>query len=136
LLEEPDAEVNHYKEICRKIIDYVKSYLITFWEFPKVAVDQRLSVGSMLIEYLFPLILDDYLMEEQLIQFLYEVTMIKKQELKDLIFDLLELHLSPDQLKVFIQMFMRYLTKKMLNIDMLMNQNGKPTKKDFDMTYF
>jgi len=62
--------------------------------------------------------------------------MIKKQELKDLIFDLLELHLSPDQLKVFIQNFMRYLTKKMLNIDMLMNQNGKPTKKDFDMTYF
>ena len=136
MLEEPGAEVNNYKEICRKIIDYIKSFLITFWEFPKVAVDQRLAVGSMLIEYLFPLILDDYLMEEQLIQFLYEVTMIKKQELKDLIFDLLELHLSPDQLKVFIQNFMRYLTKKMLNIDMLMNQNGKPTKKDFDMTYF
>jgi hypothetical protein len=45
----------------------MKSYLITFWEFPKVAIDERLAVGSMLIEYLYPLVLDDYLMEEQLI---------------------------------------------------------------------
>lgn len=32
----------------------------------------------MLIEYLFPLILDDYIMEEQLLQFLYEVVLINK----------------------------------------------------------
>ena len=50
----------------------------------------------MLIEYLFPLILDDYLMEEQLLQFMYEVTMIKKMELKNLILDLFEMHLSSD----------------------------------------
>jgi hypothetical protein len=67
LIEEPDAEVNAYRPICKQIIDFLKSYLITFWEFPKVPVDERLAVGSMLIEYLFPLILDDYLMEEQLL---------------------------------------------------------------------
>jgi hypothetical protein len=64
LLEEPNAEVNNTKQICCIIIDYLKSYLITFWEFPKVPIDERLAVGSMLVEYLFPLILDDYMMEE------------------------------------------------------------------------
>jgi len=64
LLEEPNAEVNNTKQVCCTIIDYLKSYLITFWEFPKVPIDERLAVGSMLIEYLFPLVLDDYMMEE------------------------------------------------------------------------
>jgi len=39
LLEEPNAEVNNYKRVCSTIIDYLKSYLITFWEFPKVPID-------------------------------------------------------------------------------------------------
>jgi len=56
LLEEPDAEVHNLKPICIEIIDHLKSFLITFWEFPKIAVDERLAVGSVLIEYLFPLI--------------------------------------------------------------------------------
>lgn len=99
-------------------------------------IDERLAVGSMLIEYIFPLILDDYLMEEQLIQFMYEVTMIKKEELKNLILDLFEMHLSVDQLKVFIQKFMKHITKKILNLDILINQSGKPSKKEFDMTHF
>ena len=64
LFEEPNAEINNHKQVCSTVIDYLKSYLITFWEFPKVPIDERLTVGSMLIEYLFPLILDDYLMEE------------------------------------------------------------------------
>ena len=67
---------------------------------------------------------------------MYEVTMIKKLELKNLILDLFEMHLSVDQLKVFICKFMKHITKKILNIEILINQGGKPTKKDFDMTYF
>lgn len=63
LIEEPNAVVNNYSKVCTDIIDYLKSFLITFFEFPKVPLDQRLTVGSILIEYLFPLILDDYLME-------------------------------------------------------------------------
>jgi len=118
------------------IIDYLKSYLITFWEFPKVPIDERLAVGSMLIEYLFPLVLDDYLMEEQLLQFMNEVTMIKKQQLKNLILDLLVMHLSPDQLRVFVQKFIKHLTRKIINNEILINNSNRPTKKEFDMTYF
>ena len=39
LLEEPDAEINNYKRVCTTIIDYLKSYLISFWEFPRIAVE-------------------------------------------------------------------------------------------------
>lgn len=122
LIQEPDAEINNLRIICCTIIDCLKSFLITFWEFPKIPVDERLAVGSMLIEYLFPLLLDDYLMEEQLIQFMYEVTMIKKVELKNLILDLFEMHMSPDQLKVFVQKLMQALSKKILNVEILINQ--------------
>lgn len=118
------------------IIDYLKSFLITFWEYPKIPVDERLSLGSMLIEYLFPLIMDEYLMEDQMLQFLFEVTMIKKDELKDLIFDLIEMHLSPEQLKMFINKLMPPLMKKIMNVEIVINQQNKPSKKDHDMNYF
>jgi Kip1 ubiquitination-promoting complex protein 1 len=96
LLEEPMSHVHNYNKACQAIIDCLKSFVITFWEYQHIAVDQRLAVGSVLVEYLFPLILDDYLMEEQLLQFFYEVTMIKKNELRDLIFDMFEMNLSGD----------------------------------------
>jgi hypothetical protein len=65
-----------------------------------------------------------------------EVTMIKKQELKNLILDLLEMHLSSDQLKVFVQKFLKHLTRKIINNEILINNSNRPTKKEFDMTYF
>lgn len=78
------------------------------------------------MEYLFPLILDDYIMEDQLLQFLYEVVMIRKQEFKNLIFDLLSMHLSTEQLKVFIAKLMKYLCKRILNTEIIINNNNKP----------
>lgn len=47
--------------------------------------------------------------------------MIKKDELKDLIFDLLEIHLSLDQLKTLMTKLMTPLTKKILNVEILIN---------------
>lgn len=96
LIDEPAGEISCYKEVAHIIIDYLKSFLVTYYEYQKLNVDLRLSIGSLLIEYLFPLILDDYVMEDQLLQFLYEVVMIKKPEFKSLIFDLLSIHLSTD----------------------------------------
>lgn len=59
--------MHNLRFICMTIIDSLKSYLIAFWEFPKVPVDERLAVGSMLIEYLYPLVMDEYIMEDQLL---------------------------------------------------------------------
>lgn len=62
--------------------------------------------------------------------------MIKKDELKDLIFDLFEMNLSSDQLKVFISKLMTCLCKKIINVEIIINNQNKPTKKEFEMTYF
>jgi len=53
-----------------------------------------------------------------------------------LILDLFELHMSPDQMKVFVKKLMPPLLKKILNVEIIMNQQNKPSKKDFAMTYF
>ena len=67
LFEEPVSHINNLGMICNSIIENLKSFLITFWEFPKIPVDQRLAVGSMLLEYIYPLIQNDLLMEEQML---------------------------------------------------------------------
>lgn len=64
LLEEPDAEVNNHRTVALNIIEYLKSYLVKFNEFQGLPVDKKLAVGSLMIEYLYPLIMDDYIMEE------------------------------------------------------------------------
>jgi hypothetical protein len=48
----------------------------------------------LLVEYLFPLILDDYLMADEFLKFLFEVIIIKKNEYKELLFELFEIHFS------------------------------------------
>ena len=82
--------------MATQIIDYLKQYLVSYYEYQNIEADKKLAIGSILIEYLFPLILDDYIMEDQLLQFLYEVVIIKKPEFKTLIFDLFSLHLSTE----------------------------------------
>lgn len=54
----------------------LKSFLVSYWEFPKVVQEERLSLGSMLIEFLYPLIMDDFLMEEQFLPLMHDIIMI------------------------------------------------------------
>jgi len=91
----------------------------------------------MLIEYLYPLIMDDYLMDDQFLQFMYDVELISQDQLKHLMLNLLEMHFNPQQMTQFTKKFMKALTKKILNQQILVNKNGKPMKiKDIEMTYW
>lgn len=67
-----------------------------YFEYQGISVDQKLAIGSILMEYLYPLLLDDYVMEIELLQFLNEVVIIKKAHFKSLIFDLFSLHMSSE----------------------------------------
>lgn len=54
-------------------------------------------MGSIIWEYLYPLLINDsYLMEEQLVQFIFELVSIARQELIDIIIDSMEIHFSAD----------------------------------------
>mmetsp|Transcript_13627 Transcript_13627/g.23196 ORF Transcript_13627/g.23196 Transcript_13627/m.23196 type:complete len:774 (+) Transcript_13627:464-2785(+) len=135
--QEPDAEVQKSTAVCGRIIDSIKEYLIAFWEFPKIPIDERLALGSVLIEYLFPLVLDDYLMLDQFWPFMHQVVMIGKPEFKNLILDLIEMHLSSDQLRVFVQKFMRLSILKCQSMSILVNHMGKPaSRRPFDLLNF
>lgn len=129
MLEEPDSEVHNHRKVAYQIIEYLKAYLVKFGEYPMLPVDRKLTVGSLLIEYLYPLVMDEYLLEEQLLQFLFEVTMIGQASFRNLIFDLFILHLSPEQLKVFVAKLMKCLTKKILNTPLLVGAGSKKPNK-------
>lgn len=47
-------------------------------EYKSLAVEERLLVGSVLLEYLTPLIADNYIFESQMMQFLRQLMLDKK----------------------------------------------------------
>jgi hypothetical protein len=53
-------------------------------------------IGSILFEYLLPLMNDSYIMEDIMVQFFFELAMISKPEFLDLIIKVLEIHCSAD----------------------------------------
>ncbi len=91
-----------------------------------MSFDERLALGSLLIEYLYPLIEDQYLMEDLFLQLLQEVTMIGKDYMMDLILDLVDIHLAPDQMKVFISKLMKATVRKISNLMIVNIKEGKP----------
>jgi len=66
-------------------------------EFNDLSSDTKLMVGSIILEYLSPLLsTDPYLMEEQLVQFLFDLMCINRPNLQDIILNLIEIHFSAD----------------------------------------
>jgi hypothetical protein len=57
-------------------------------------IDEKLMVGSILWEYLIPLMQDPYVMEDLIIQFFFELVMIPKPEFYELIVKTIEIHFS------------------------------------------
>jgi hypothetical protein len=63
------------------LVEIIKRYVIAYFEFPQLNEDKRLMVGSILWEYLIPLMNDPYIMEDQIVQFFFELVNIPKPEL-------------------------------------------------------
>ena len=63
------------------LVETMKRYVITYFDFPSLNEDARLMVGSILWEYLIPLMKDNYIMEELIVQFFFELMNIPKPEL-------------------------------------------------------
>lgn len=52
-------------------------------------------VGSIILEYLIPLMDDNHIFESHVVQFFYELSLIKKQNITNLVMQLLILHMTP-----------------------------------------
>jgi hypothetical protein len=78
------------------LVETVKRYIVAYYEFPNLDIDQRLMVGSILWEYLIPLMNDKYIMEDLIIQFFFELVMVPRPEFYDIVIKTIEIHFSID----------------------------------------
>lgn len=57
-INEPECFVNNYYSTAMYIVETIKRYVVTYYEFPTLSEDERLMIGSILFEYLIPLMND------------------------------------------------------------------------------
>lgn len=78
------------------LIERLKTYIMEFDNFPNVDEDEKLMVGSIIWEYLIPLVNDPYIMEEQIISFFFELLIVKRERLYNLVIQTIEVHFSSE----------------------------------------
>ena len=66
-INEPECMVNNYYSTAMFIMETIKRYVVIYYDFPHLSQDERLMVGSVLFEYLIPLMSDKYIMEDLII---------------------------------------------------------------------
>lgn len=59
-------------------------------------------VGSILWEYFLPLTSDQYVMENQIVSFFYELIIIPNKNYYNLIMQTIDVHFSTDELLAFV----------------------------------
>ena len=92
--------------------DYIMQYRDP--KHNKLTEDEKLMIGSMIFEYLAPLLDDSYLLEIQFVQFLTDILLINKPEMFDILFHTMKVHFSCKKLKSLIPKIMSILTRKAL----------------------
>lgn len=132
-INEPDCQINNYYSTASFIQETIKRYVVTYYEFPDLSIDERLMVGSILFEYLMPLMNDSYIMEDIIVQFFFELVMIPKPEFFELIVKTMEVHCSIEQLIDWTQLFMSSLCRKINEIQLAKSE--RETNKEFDLNY-
>ena len=79
------------------LIETLKRFLVAFDEFPYVEDDFKFMVGSLIWEYLMPLVLNDtYLMDEQIVQFFFDLMNINRENMTNVVFKTIDIHFSMD----------------------------------------
>lgn len=138
-IHEPDCQINNYYSTAMFIVETIKRYIVTYLEdgdgseMTMAKVDEKLMVGSILWEYLVPLMQDPYIMEDLIIQFFFELVMIPKPEFYSLIVKTMEIHFSGEQLIAWTSLFMNILCRKISEIQIAKAE--KETNKEFDLYY-
>jgi hypothetical protein len=98
------------------LLDQFKNYIAAFNapEFKHVSQDERFLVGSVILEYLTPLLADDYVFKKQIMDFFFQLMIIKKQDLMKVVFQTFEMHYSVEQLREFIGRVVTFAVRSLL----------------------
>lgn len=64
-MQEPTCYIKCYNDCAFYLMETIKRYVMLYSEFENLSEDTKLMVGSIIWEYLYPLLINDsYLMEE------------------------------------------------------------------------
>lgn len=69
-VNEPSCFINNYYNSSAILVDAFKNFLLAFLmsDFKSLAQEERFIIGSIILEYLTPMIEDDYVFESLLMQ--------------------------------------------------------------------
>ena len=98
-VNEADCQINNFYTTSVFLMDRFKNYVMASKD-PKhlsLSETEKIMVGSVLLEYLMPLIDDPFVFEAQIVYFFYELALINKKELVDIVFKTFQLHCSQGQ---------------------------------------
>lgn len=98
-INEPDCIINSYVKSSAILLEQFRSYILAFNmpEFRGLSPDERMLVGSIILEYLQPLIEDDYIFESLLMEMLRQMIILKKTEAVHFALQTFEVHYQPEQ---------------------------------------
>ena len=98
------------------LVDQFKNYIMAFNapEYKHVSQDERFLVGSVILEYLTPLLADDYVFKNQIMDFFSTLMIIKKSDLIKVVFQTFEMHYSVEQLREFVGRVVTYAVRNLL----------------------
>ena len=115
-VNEPDCLINNYYKSSIMLVDQFKNYIMAFNapEYKHVSQDERFLVGSVILEYLTPLLADDYVFKNQIMDFFSTLMIIKKPDLIKVVFQTFEMHYSVEQLREFVGRVVTYAVRNLL----------------------
>ena len=74
-INEPECNVKDLNSSIIYLIEAIKRFVFVYFDFPALSEDYRLIAGSVIWEYLLPIITrSHYLLEYQVVQFFYEIS--------------------------------------------------------------
>jgi hypothetical protein len=104
-INEPECLVNNYITVSAILVDQFRNFILAFSipEFRHLSSDERLFVGSIILEYMLPLLADDYVFESLLMEMMKQLLILGKSESLHMAFMAFETLLPFNQFRQFIE---------------------------------
>lgn len=97
-INEPDCSINCFYNSGIKVMDFFRDFIVGFCheQNSQISIDERLSVGCLLMDYLMPIMEDGYFHEAQVLHFLCELAQLDKAELTQIAYQIFEICFSEE----------------------------------------
>ena len=115
-INEPDCVINSFNDCGIQLMDFFRDFVVGYCS-PKganISIDEKLSVGCLLVEYLMPIMQNTYYMDTQVIRFLSELVHLKKTDLIDVAYKVFDLCFNDDYITKWVTSLMTNLSVKII----------------------